>query len=447
MSLLKALFSPSKEVVWRQLAKQVEGRFVEGGFFGTDVVQARTGDWIITLDTYVDSNDDTTYTRLRAPYVNPEGFVFTIYRTRFFTGLNKLFGMQDIEVGYARFDDDYVIQGNSEHRVRKFFENERIRELIDGQPKVHLQVRDDEGWFKARFPDGVDELRFQCKGVVKDLGQLESLFELFTESLNQLCHDGKAYEDDVNIHLRRLRGPGGRIEGKHLLWQGDPPRHDAATALGRLKDPKAIDALASVLASDDAVLRAHAINALASIAHPLAIGPLVRLLGDRSGAAGKRIQDRAADALRSLGEAELVDVVLAALSGDASRLRDTVGGYRAPVIDGFVNALEGASAIHAAKALEEIHAMEALPGMRVALRHTGTKSPKGAAIQASIQELEARAALPRPAEGRAVGADTLPRVADDPGPTTEPLPRVAEDRGPATDSHPRAVKNGEVGEA
>ena len=51
MSFLRALFGPSKEMVWRSLAEQVEGRFVDGGFLGTDVVQVATGDWIITLDT------------------------------------------------------------------------------------------------------------------------------------------------------------------------------------------------------------------------------------------------------------------------------------------------------------------------------------------------------------------------------------------------------------
>ncbi len=437
MSLLEALFGPSKKEIWRQLAERVGGRFIDGGFTGADVVQVRAGDWINTLDTY--SDGDVIYTRLRAPYVNPEGFSFTIHPSGFFTGLKKLMGMQDIDVGYPRFDEAYVIQGNSEHRVRKFFGNDRIRELIDSQPRIQLQVRDDEGWFQERFPAGVDELHFRRRGIIKDLGQLENLFELFTECLHQLCYDGRAYEDDVNIQLRRLRGPGGRIEGKHLLWQGDPPRHDAAIALGRLRDPKAVTALASVLSSDDAQLRAHAINALASIAHPAVTRPLVRLLGDRSGAAGKRIQDRVADALRSLGQGALVDGVLAALNGDASRIKDAVGAYRGQVIDCFVLALgghvtdafvltpDGPAGVHAAKALEELHALEALPGMRDALRRAGKKSPTAAAIRASIKELEARAALPRPAQAREVVADTLPRVVDDPGPATDTLPRALQE--------------------
>jgi hypothetical protein len=181
-----------------------------------------------------------------------------------------------------------------------------------------------------------------------------------------------------------------------------------------------------VLERGDPELRAHAIDALASIAHRGAIGPLVRRLGDASRAGGKPIRDRVAAALSSLGEGELVDAVLAALTGDASSIRGAVGVYRGQVIDAFVSALSGPTGGLAAKALEELRAMEALPMMRESLRATGTKGPVGVAIQASIREIEARAALPRPAEGREVGPNTLPRVADDPGPATDTLPRAVE---------------------
>ena len=47
----RALFRPCRDDVWRQLADQVEGRFIDGGLLGTDVIQVTSGDWIITLDT------------------------------------------------------------------------------------------------------------------------------------------------------------------------------------------------------------------------------------------------------------------------------------------------------------------------------------------------------------------------------------------------------------
>ena len=55
---------------------------------------------------------------MRAPYVNPEGFRFTIYRKGLFSDLGKLLGMQDIEVGDPEFDEAFIIKGNDESKVR-----------------------------------------------------------------------------------------------------------------------------------------------------------------------------------------------------------------------------------------------------------------------------------------------------------------------------------------
>ena len=56
---------------------------------------------------------------MRAPYVNPEGFRFTIYRKGIFSELGKLLGMQDIEVGDPEFDEAFIIKGNDEFKVRE----------------------------------------------------------------------------------------------------------------------------------------------------------------------------------------------------------------------------------------------------------------------------------------------------------------------------------------
>ena len=100
-------FGPSKDEVWRQLSEDIGAEFIEGGFCKGSKVQAHVGPWTVTLDTHTDSSGEssTTYTRMRAPYVNPEGFRFTIYRKGLFSELGKLLGMQDIEVGDFEFDE------------------------------------------------------------------------------------------------------------------------------------------------------------------------------------------------------------------------------------------------------------------------------------------------------------------------------------------------------
>ena len=203
MSFLRQLFGPSREEVWRQLCAEIDAEYVDGGFWRSGKVLAQVGPWTLTLDTYVVSSgkSSTTFTRMRAPFVNADGFRFTIYRHGYFTELGKLLGMQDVEIGDPAFDAEFVIKGNDENKLRALLANSRLKELMARQPTITLSVQDDEGWFGSTFPEGVDELRFSVVGVIKDVDRLKSLYELFAEALHQLCHIGSAYEDDPQLVL------------------------------------------------------------------------------------------------------------------------------------------------------------------------------------------------------------------------------------------------------
>ena len=201
--LLRRMFGPSKKEIWRQLSDEMRATFVDGGAWKADRVEARHGQWTVTLDTYTVSTGKTVvvFTRMRAPYVNPDGFRFTIYRRGLFTGIGKLFGMQDFEVGDEAFDHDFVIKGTDEGRLRQLFANPKLRELISNQKDIHFSVKDDEGWFGPKFPDGVDELAFVVTGVIKDVDRLKSLYELFSETLDELCRMGSAYASNPEVKL------------------------------------------------------------------------------------------------------------------------------------------------------------------------------------------------------------------------------------------------------
>lgn len=203
MGVLRKLFGPSKEEVWRQVSSEVGGEYDKGRIFKSDTVKATHGDWTVTLDIHVVSTGKSTvpFTRLRAPYVNPDGFRFDIYRKSIFTGVAKLMGRQDVEVGYGEFDREFVIKGTDEARLRQLFANPKIRTLLQALPRVHFSVKDDEGWFGEKFPDGVDELHFMVAGIIKDPVQLEQLFELFAETLDELCRIGAAYEGHPQVTL------------------------------------------------------------------------------------------------------------------------------------------------------------------------------------------------------------------------------------------------------
>ena len=199
--MLRRVFGPSRKEVWRQLCDEIGAQYVDGGFWKGDKVQATHLEWTVTLDTYAVSTGKVTiiYTRIRAPYVNPGGFRFTVYRAHLFSDVAKWLGMQDVEVGHEPFDEDFIIKGTDEEKLRELFANAKIRDLIARQPDIHFSVKDDEGWFGPSFPDGVDELYFQVTGVITDLERLKQLYELFAETLNELCRLGAAYEKAPDI--------------------------------------------------------------------------------------------------------------------------------------------------------------------------------------------------------------------------------------------------------
>ena len=204
VSKRKSIFGPSKDEIWTQIAADIGGEFIDGGFWGKDVLIYKHGEWQILLDTYVVSTGTSSYTvtRMRAPFVNKDDLYFKISREGFFSSIGKFFGMQDIEIGDPFFDKQFVIKGNNQEKIKLLLADGRIKELCQSQPRIHLSIKDDEGWFGTDFPEGIDELYFECVGVIKETERLKALFGLFCLILARLVQIDSAYEDDPQVTLK-----------------------------------------------------------------------------------------------------------------------------------------------------------------------------------------------------------------------------------------------------
>ena len=111
-----------------------------------------------------------------------------------------MLGMQDVDVGQPDFDRDFVIQGTDEAKLRRLFANARIRQLIAAQPQVHFKLNEAPGLFTRDLfaevpPRDVNTLDFFLFGVIKDKERLRLMFDLFAETLDELCRMGSAYRD------------------------------------------------------------------------------------------------------------------------------------------------------------------------------------------------------------------------------------------------------------
>jgi hypothetical protein len=196
----RRIFGVSKDDAWRALAGEINARHEPRGWCRSGRVVAECKPWQMTLDT-VQEGENQVVTRLRAPFANPSGFRFRIYRASIFSELGKRLGMQDIVIGDRAFDEAFIIQSNEESKVRALLADPQLRALIAAQPRLMLTVKDDEGWFGAAFPAGTDELKFQCLGVIKDLDRLKLLFDLFAATLVRLCEIGGATDAPPGVTL------------------------------------------------------------------------------------------------------------------------------------------------------------------------------------------------------------------------------------------------------
>ena len=203
MSVLHSILGASKDELWEQMATDIGVEYEDRGAFGQDVLRYNSGEWEITLDTYAagDGTSSVNYTRMRAPFVNKDGLRFKICREGLFAPIGKLLGLQDIQVGDEFFDKNFLIKGTDEEKIKLLLKSPALKKLIQAQPDINFQIRNDEGWFGASFPDGVDELYFECYGVLHEKDRLKALFDMFSATLERLVLIDSAYENDPKVEL------------------------------------------------------------------------------------------------------------------------------------------------------------------------------------------------------------------------------------------------------
>ena len=204
MGILRKVFGASQGEIWSQIAQDIGGEYIDAGFWKKNVLRYQHGEWEVLLDTYTVSTgkSSSTFTRMRAPFINQDGLRFKIYREGVFSSIGKFFGMQDIEIGDGFFDDQFIIKGNDISKIKLMLEDDDLKELIEEMARIHFEIRDNEGWLGREYPEKVDVLYFQCGGVLKETKQLKTLFDLFSATLTRLVQIDSAYEDDPGITLK-----------------------------------------------------------------------------------------------------------------------------------------------------------------------------------------------------------------------------------------------------
>jgi hypothetical protein len=109
---------------------------------------------------------------------NPEKLKFKLFKKGVISLVMKLFGMQDIKIGSEEFDREFIIQSNSKSMITEVL-TENIQKLLLSRGSIMIQLKEDEGWFRDKYPDGTDELYLEVDGVINSIDELSSIFDIF----------------------------------------------------------------------------------------------------------------------------------------------------------------------------------------------------------------------------------------------------------------------------
>ncbi len=123
----------------------------------------------------VEGGYESTSIRSLLPAGN--GFEFIIYPEDFISRIGKVFGMQDVVLGYAEFDDNLIVKTHQPEKLKALFSSPEIRERIQNLSGFAFKVEEeDEGNF----------LEFNMQRALTDLNELKVILELFYSVMNSL---------------------------------------------------------------------------------------------------------------------------------------------------------------------------------------------------------------------------------------------------------------------
>lgn len=194
--IIQSFFSKNSESVWRQFASENNGSYVVGVGHHYDSVEIAYSNHQIIFDQYTlyqvvgSSSYTRTYTRVRWEFKSRDDLQFRLTKQYVVDIIGKVFGTQDIQIGYKSFDRRFLIKGNDEFKVQTLFSNENIKQLILAHDDIHLQLMDKEGVFDEPIQEGNSMLYYLSETGVKNIKQLNDLLKLFKTAIDQLTKLG-----------------------------------------------------------------------------------------------------------------------------------------------------------------------------------------------------------------------------------------------------------------
>jgi hypothetical protein len=168
----------ARNAMLRRLADRVGGTLVEGGFLSESRIDFSIGERGASLQFFGGSRHHGPYSRVLVDVRGVSPGTFHVLQDGFARSFLKIFGAQDLIIGDAAFDKDYVIKATPESLAARIFSPERRSQVI-------RTVRRLRGFADPRF--GLDE-SYLSVVVRQYLRDEEALATLITAAMEFFGH-------------------------------------------------------------------------------------------------------------------------------------------------------------------------------------------------------------------------------------------------------------------
>ena len=161
----------------------------------------------IVLDTYNQNNRKSGYvnTRIRCPFVTTNEFIFSIASENAFSHAGKIFGLKDIEINNAKFDNEFYLKSRHEDKLLLFLNSEIIQKTYLEFAKneiigLEIRVTDDRPFFSLQTnPSKVFWICCEKINLESNIEILKSWFNLCKLTLDRLIEIGEAEDVSPNF--------------------------------------------------------------------------------------------------------------------------------------------------------------------------------------------------------------------------------------------------------
>ena len=180
MSETKHITGSTTDDLWRQVSADLSGKEVYE--YSVLLVQgAGKVELVIDIDLGGGFESGSATTSFRAPVAPVHDFRFALHHKGLIDSAGRLFGMEDVVIGYPEFDDALIIKTNDRERTRRIFSDANVRKIFQSLRSftLHLARHHIAGQTEKQ-----PFLELSIEEGITDPAMLRNLYEVFLKVLS-----------------------------------------------------------------------------------------------------------------------------------------------------------------------------------------------------------------------------------------------------------------------